>query len=196
MKTSTTVGVVVALIIAGGAWYWMLGGSSALIEKPLSQVYANTAEGFSLRLPSGYVTDEKYIYQELGPSKDISGIRFTIPAAVAAGTNLSTDSYISIEKIPNVRECTASLFLEQGTVQTITEGDTAYSVASSTGAAAGNRYEETVYALKGTNPCIAVRYLIHYGVFENYPAGTVREFDKRALLAAFDAIRRSLTITH
>ena len=64
----------------------------------------------------------------------------------------------------------------------------------STGAAAGNRYEETVYTLPGTNPCIAVRYFIHYGVFQNYPAGTVREFDQQALLASFDAIRHTLVI--
>ena len=71
-----------------------------------------------------------------------------------------------------------------------------YSVASSTGAAAGNRYEETVYALPGTNHCIAVRYFIHYGVIENYPVGLVREFDKKSLLKEFDTIRRTLNILH
>jgi hypothetical protein len=72
------------------------------------------------------------------------------------------------------------------------DGEMLYSVASSTGAAAGNRYDETVYALPGTNPCIAVRYFIHYGVIENYPAGTVRAFDEAALRSEFDAIRRTL----
>jgi hypothetical protein len=39
-----------------------------------------------------------------------------------------------------------------------------------------------------------VRYFIHYGVFQNYPAGMVREFDQQALLASFDAIRRTLVV--
>jgi len=39
MNTSTTIGVVVALIIAGGAWYWL--GSGALSTPPLGD-YKNT----------------------------------------------------------------------------------------------------------------------------------------------------------
>ena len=83
---------------------------------------------------------------------------------------------------------------QQVSTSTITDNGTIYSVASSTGAGAGNRYEETVYALPGTNPCVAVRYFIHYGVIENYPAGTVQAFNQPALLATFDAIRRTLVI--
>ncbi len=161
----------------------------------LPQVYANGADGFSIRLPAGYTTDESYRYQELGPGKEISGVKFTIPASVAASTNLSTDSYLSVEEIPQTRDCTAGLFMWQGTpAEELTDGDTTYSVASSTGAGAGNRYEETVYALPGTNPCIAVRYFIHYGVIQNYPEGAVREFDAQALHAQFDAMRRTLLI--
>ena len=159
----------------------------------LTQVYANSGYGFSIRTPEGYVSDESYRYQALGPGKDISGIKFTIPSSVATGTNLSSDSYISVEELPKVTACSAQLFLDHGApAETITDGDTTYSVASTTGAGAGNRYNETVYALPGTNPCIAVRYLIHYGVIENYPAGLVREFDEPALIAQFDAIRRTL----
>jgi len=166
----------------------------------LSQIYANSSEGFSLGLPSEYSVDESYTYQELGPNKDIFGIKFTIPTSVATGTNLGADSYLSVEQIPQANppavDCSASLFLDQGSISSVvTEGNTTYSVASSTGAGAGNRYEETVYALPGTNPCVAVRYFIHYGVIENYPAdGAVREFDKHALLSQFDAIRSTLII--
>ena len=161
----------------------------------LPQVYANSANGFSIRLPAGYATDESYRYQELGPGHDIPGIKFTIPESASAGTNLSADSYISVEEIPRAQECAAGLFLWQGVAaKELTDGDTTYSVASSTGAGAGNRYEETVYALPGTNPCIAVRYFIHYGVIQNYPEGAVREFDERALVAQFDAIRRTLVV--
>lgn len=71
---------------------------------------------------------------------------------------------------------------------------TFFNVASSTGAGAGNRYEEIVYAIPGTNPCQAVRYFIHYSFFENYPVGTVREFDKKTIVTQFDQIRRTLIL--
>ena len=160
----------------------------------LSQAFATSSLGFSIRYPQGYARDESYRYQELGPGKDIAGVKLTIPAALAAGTNLAADSYVSVEEIPQARDCSAALFLERGAAQDVVEGGTTYSVASTTGAGAGNRYEETVYAFPGTSPCIAVRYFIHYGVIENYPAGAVRAFDQQSLTDQFDAIRRTLTI--
>ena len=188
-----------ALVLEGGKEKSYLG-CITVVPQPsgtnLSQVYANGTEGFSFRLPEGYTTNASYRYQELGPGKDIIGTKFTIPASLAAGTNLAGDTYISVETIPQASTCTATLFLDApgAAPQQVTDNGVEYAVASSTGAGAGNRYEETVYALPGTNPCIAVRYFIHYGVFENYPAGSVRAFDRSALLAQFDAIRRTLTI--
>jgi membrane-bound inhibitor of C-type lysozyme len=160
----------------------------------LTEIYSNSDDRFSIRTPQGYTIDRAYQYQAFGPGKGISGVRFTIPATVATGTNLSADSYISVENLSPQQGCDARAFLAMGNVSTLREGMMTYSVASSTGAAAGNRYEEVVYALPETNPCIAIRYYIHYGVLANYPAGTVKEFDKEALLAEFDAIRRTLTI--
>ena len=160
----------------------------------LNQAYATSTLGFSIRYPRGYALDGSYRYQEFGPGKDIAGVKFTIPASVAQGTNLAADSYVSVEEIPQARDCVASLFLDHSAAHETVDGGTAYSVASSTGAGAGNRYEETVYALPGTNPCLAVRYLIHYGVIENYPKGAVRAFDQQALVRQFDAIRRTLVV--
>jgi membrane-bound inhibitor of C-type lysozyme len=163
----------------------------------LSQVYQNGTDGFSLRYPAGYVVDESYQYQELGPDKTINGIKFTIPESMATGTNLAGDSYVSVEEISQTQSqsCTADLFLDHAPASvSMDDGGMTYSVASTTGAGAGNRYEETVYALPGTNPCIAVRYFIHYGVLENYPPGVVTQFNEQAILSQFDQIRRSLTI--
>lgn len=170
----------------------------------LPQAYANGAEGFSLRLPAiaatstdnaGYRVDESYQYQALGPNKGIGGVRFGIPSSIATGTNLSQDSYLSVEQIPQTADCRATLFLEAGAAaQTVTDNGVEYSFASTTGAAVGNRYLEYVYAIPGTNPCVAVRYFIHYGAIQNYPEGMVREFDLDALLKGFDAIRRTLIL--
>ena len=165
----------------------------------LPKSYENGAMGFSLRYPTGFIVDDMFVYQELGPGKDIHGVKFTIPTSMATGTNLGKDSYLSVENIPNVQTCNASIFLDAGkglTLKTVDDSGTTYSIASSSGAGAGNRYEETVYAIPGTNPCLALRYFVHYSVFENYPAGTVKEFDKTALLDTFDLIRRTIVVGH
>jgi membrane-bound inhibitor of C-type lysozyme len=160
----------------------------------LTQSYANGSLGFSLRIPPDFSPNEAYEYQ-LSPSKTISGVKFTIPETLAAGTNLSVDSYLSVESMPQTASCTADLFIDGiHPPQQISEGDVEYSVATSSDAGAGNRYEETVYAIPGTNPCVAVRYFIHYGVVQNYPEGTVKEFDKQALLDLFDEIRQTLVL--
>lgn len=159
----------------------------------LPQVYASSTKGFSVRYPIGFEVNSEYHYQALGQGKDISGVKFTIAKAMTAGTNLSADSYISVEQIPGLTECSATPFLYQGVkVSTTTDGNTEYSVGTLSGAAAGNRYEETIYAIPGTNPCVAIRYFVHYGAIENYPSGAVQAFDKGLLIKQFDLVRRTL----
>ena len=161
----------------------------------LPGAYATSTGGFSVRYPAGYAVDDSYTYQALGPGKDIMGTKFTISAATATGTNLGADSYLSVESLPRAKSCIADLFLGDGaSAHEVTEGDMTYSFASSTGAGAGNHYEETVYALPGINSCTAVRYFVHYSVFENYPPGMVKEFNRAAILAQFNAIRHTLRV--
>lgn len=173
-------------------------GCVALANNPgdLPNSYVNQQGTFSIRYPDGYKVDPSYVYQELGPGKDINGVKFIIPEAMATGTNLSGfDTGLSVEEIPRIQNCTASLFLYGG-IKTMTETDNnvIYSVASTTGAAAGNRYEEDVWAIPDTNPCVALRYFIHSGNIYNYSPGTKREFDRTVLLSEFDAIRHSLVV--
>lgn len=163
-------------------------------DTSLPQIYESGSLGFSVRYPAGYTLAPGYQYEELGPGKEIQGVKFTIPASLSTGTNLGSDSYVSVEEIPDTADCSAALFLDHATATTETIGSTEYSVASTTGAGAGNRYEETVYALHGTNPCIGIRSFIHYGVFENYTPGSVKAFDRDTLLSQFDKVRDSLVV--
>jgi membrane-bound inhibitor of C-type lysozyme len=161
----------------------------------LPNVYHDGTIVFSIRYPADYTINKDYKYQELGPGKEISGVKFTIPSSMTAGTNLGQDSGVSVETIPSTQDCSASIFLYNNSVsQIVDENGTEYSFASSSDAGAGNRYEEYVWAIPGTNPCIAVRYFIHYSAIENYPEGAVSEFDRASLLNQFEKIRESLIV--
>jgi membrane-bound inhibitor of C-type lysozyme len=158
------------------------------------KTYSYVPLGISIKYPSGYTLNETYMYQGLG-EEGIPGVKMSVSSKETEGTNLSNDSGVSVEYIPNVSSCSASLFLYGSpAASTVTDGGVEYSVATVTDAGAGNLYEEKVYALKGQNPCLAVRYFIHSTQIANYPAGTKVEFNKTALLNSFDTIRRSLTL--
>lgn len=169
--------------------------SSTPVPSEFSEMYTQKTNGFSIYYKKGYTVDESYVYQ-MNPEKMIAGVKFTIPASMKAGTNLSTDTALSVEQIADTETCSADLFLDgPHTTEEKTENGTTYSFAATADAGAGNRYEETVYALVGTHPCRAVRYFIHYTNIQNYDPGTIREFDRSALLKEFDAMRKTLVVS-
>lgn len=167
------------------------GASTADLE-----TYTDTELDLTVQYPDDFILDEEYTYNDLGDGVVIEGVRFTIPESMATGTNLSSDSFVAIETMPDVTTCDASSFVPEGTAtSSVTDNGQLYSFATTTDAGAGNRYEEMIYAIPGTDPCLAVRYFIHYTALENYEEGTVTEFNRTDLIAIFDQIRRSLTIT-
>lgn len=192
----------IVIIAVGGYYLWHAqknSGSAAQGAAADTNTYATST--FSVVYPSDFTADASYIYDQVNPKKPISGVKFTIPGAMATGTNLSNDSYVAVEWLPRAKNCTGDIYLAANVrPQEVAEGGIMYSVASSTGAAAGNIYDETVYALSTSSPCTAVRYFIHSGNIGNYPApgepGSVREFDRAALMSAFDSIRHALLPAH
>jgi hypothetical protein len=153
------------------------------------KTYGSADYNFSIKYPPDFAVDATYKYTERGPGKDIPGVSFTIPESLRTGTNLSADTKISVEVLANKANCKATDFIDGAqTTETVTEGGVTYSVAKGGGAAAGNRYEEIVYAMPN---CQAIRYFIHSTNSANYDPGTVKEFDRAGLLELFDDIRRS-----
>ena len=151
--------------------------------------------GFSIAAPAGFTPDPAHDYTALGPGKDIKGFALTIPASLAKGTNLGADSYIAVETLPGTTPCTAAPFVDPPTAApSVTTNGITYSVATSSDAGVGNFYDETVYAVQGSSPCLAVRYFIHSLNISNYPTGTVTAFNGPALIAQFDAIRATLVV--
>ncbi len=161
-----------------------------------TSTYSSPAYGFSIVYPNSYRVDDGYAYEAFGPEKLIHGVKFEVPLSTATGTNLSSDTGLSIETLPRAKKCTGDIFLMQDVrPETRDEGGVSYSVATSSEGAAGNVYEEAVYAIPESSPCIAVRYFIHSSRIENYPEGALREFNRSALLAEFDEMRRSLVLS-
>lgn len=199
----TAVSVVVGVIILGlAAWFL----KDRFISTPQPQLetvatttwatytQATTTGGFSIEYPPGYSVNAAHVYS-FSPTKSINGVSFTVPMSVATGTNLSSDSYVSVEQLPRAKKCTGDIYLQANVnAREVVDGGATYSFASSTGAAAGNRYEEIIYALPNSSPCTAVRYYIHSTELTNYLEGTVRAYERAALLLEFDKIRQSLRL--
>lgn len=197
-------GFLVILLLVLGGYYLLQPAASApatstvTVPQQTAETYATSS--YTISYPAGFTVDPSYQYDQVNPNKPISGVKFTIPLSMATGTNLSTDTYISVETLPHAKNCTGDIYLAANVhPTTLTTASTTYSVATSSDAGAGNRYEESVYAIVGSNPCTAVRYYIHYGAIENYPPvgepGGVTEFNHDALIAAFDKIRDSLVFS-
>ena len=204
---SAIISLVVIICIAGAGFFaWKAFNSNPAPAVPVvaadtRNTYATST--YSVRYPGNFVLNAQYAYDQFGPKKLINGVKFSIPATMAmastsspqAGTNLSADTGVSVEQLPRAKNCTGDIYLMASvTAHNVTDNGTEYSFASSTGAAAGNRYEEHVYALATSSPCTAVRYFIHSSNISNYPAGMVSEFDRAALLGEFDKIRASLVL--
>ncbi len=199
----TALGIIIVLVLALGVWLSLRLGATApaAVNEPVATssipgwaTYSSAQ--FSIQYPVGYNADDAYTYTGMGPAQTIVGTKFTIDPATASGTNLSLDSYVSVELLPGaINSCSAEIYLQDAhSAGLLDQGGRRYSVATSSGAAAGNRYEEVVFATPVAGGCIAVRYMIHYGVLENYPAGAVLEFDRYSLLSQFDSIRRTLVL--
>ncbi len=164
-------------------------------------IFASSTMQLSLRYPKDFSLRRSYSYALRDPGAvPISGIKFMIPAALYQGTNLSGfDTGVSVEQLPEATStCSALVFLPNNGVEekSLTDKGVEYRVATFTGAAAGNRYDETVFVIKNAPLCTAVRYFIHSTNIGNYTQGTIKEFDKTALLAQFDKIRESLVFEH
>jgi hypothetical protein len=155
-------------------------------------VYHDARLGFTIAYPAGWSVDPHFT-RDMSPP--IRGVSFTVPSSLTKGTNLGSDTRLSVEHVAG--PCSAGRFLDSPQdVHDVTQDGRTYSVATANDAGAGNRYEETVYALANGKTCFGVHYFIHYSAIENFDPGTVKAFDRDGLVSAFDAMRRSLAFTN
>jgi hypothetical protein len=161
------------------------------------RAYGDARLGFSIDYPEGWSVDRDHVYAMPVHDNRLTGVAFTVPLGLSTHTNLSSNSYLAVESVEGVDDCNASDFLDQPTAEhSETRGSQTWSVATMGDAGAGNFYDETVYALEGSKPCLAIRYFIHSMNISNYPDGTVRQFDHAQLVDIFDKIRGTFALSH
>lgn len=198
--------VIVAVVGLGGYFAWqMYEGFKTASQTEEEQVpvvttkrYATTT--FAIQYPSNFTVNEMYQYTGV-PNKPVDGVQFTVPIEMAEGTNLDNDSGVSVEWLPRAQNCTGGIYvLDEVRAFEMSVGSTTYSVATTSGAGAGNVYEEHIYALPESDPCTAVRYFIHSsGIADSFSTTTgdatqIQKYDRATLLRAFDEMRNSLEL--
>ena len=160
------------------------------------RIYGDAKLGFSIAYPAKWHVDRAYVYPTPIDDARIAGVAFFIPPELAAHTNLSAGSYLSVESVPAAPSCQPSAFLVSiDTRREEDRGSLHWSVATAGDAGAGNIYDETLFALKGSRPCLAIRYFIHSTNFSNYSPGTIKQFDRVGLTKLFDRIRSTFALT-
>ena len=181
--------------LTGAAAIVLTAGACAAAAPAGWVTYGGGNQPFMLSHPADYVVNEQYTYDAMGPGKEIHGISFAIPARWWKGTNLSEDSRVSVEILPNASACTPDLFQDNATGSYVeTVGANTFNISKGGDAGAGNFYEDDVYAVANSKPCIAIRYFIHSHNIGNYDPGSVRAYDAEGLIREFDAIRKTLVI--
>ncbi len=193
MNTTYLFGAVAAaaLMAAAGGVAYVGAHQGTGAELGWSQYATST---FAVSYPPGFTPDPSY-NDDIAPGRRSHGVKFTVSTDLVAGTNLSPDSYVSVEMLPTLVGCSATPYLyDPQTMPTFNEEGHTYSFAKEDGAAAGSMYEERVYARTGEGVCVAVRYFIHYNNLGDYEEGTVTAFNRDSVLSQFDRVRRSLAI--
>ncbi len=151
-----------------------------------SLIYRNDEAGYTVQYPKGFFAVESG-RNPLNMNETFSGIFFNFPSSFVLGTNLSKESFISVETKVEIA-CTPKDFLmagNPGSTSTIQADGLTFKGQSASDAAAGNRYNETVYTTLHKNVCYGIRLFLHSGNIDNYDPGTVRAFDQAKIESLF-----------
>ena len=202
--SSLIAGALLVVLAVAGYFGWQALSNRAPAEPaqtPQEQVpvvqsttYASSTMKFSVSYPPKFTLEEPYAYTRVSPTKPISGVKFRVPASFTQGTDLASDSGVSIEQLPRANACAGDIYLKANVkAAPFADGTINYSVATSTEALGSDTFEEAIFAVTGSSPCIAVRYFLHTTAATGTATST-RAYDRAGLLAAFETIRRSLSV--
>ena len=123
-------------------------------------------------------------------------LTFTDPSFYAPRTNL-IEAYLQLAASADpavVSTCTQpSTQVPETVTGSVNIHNHAFTRSEFSGAAAGNRYDQVIYRSVWQDKCFEVVFLIHSANIGNYPAGTVVEFDRAALINQFETVLNTFT---
>jgi photosystem II stability/assembly factor-like uncharacterized protein len=154
---------------------------------------------FDGKIPVGISYTDEFAPTEVQAPVNIKGtsmvtLTFIDPAFYSPRTTLS-EAYLVLAATRNpaiVSTCTQpSTQVTETVTGEVSVNNYTFTRSEFNGAAAGNRYDQITYRTVWANNCIEVVFLIHSTNIGNYPAGTVVEYDRAALLSKFESILNS-----
>lgn len=161
-------------------------------------VYSDQSKSFSFTFPTDFsIAGSAVGYtQDWSVNATTSGMvlaHIEVPKSFEAGTNFGDARFtVGTSADPSaIAECLTSPKGNYGSTTPVTMNGVPFTKITFTGAGAGNRYDTTSYRAVRGNQCYAVEYTIHYGVIENYPVGTVKEFDEARVQSALEKMVQS-----
>jgi hypothetical protein len=156
-----------------------------------SVVYHDPLYDFSISYPSTVLLKTEG-FGGYVPLTETPLIAFTLNPDMFRGTNLGEAGvYIGASSTPSiVASCThASLQAGETTAtSSITVHGTTFSVFDSTGAGAGNIYDEKTYRTLVHGACLEIVELLHSSQIGNYPPGKVVAFDRTRFSGILEAM--------
>jgi hypothetical protein len=161
-----------------------------------SQVYFDAQFGFSLTRPaSALVVDQGF--EGYLPLTQTAVVAFTLPDQLFAGTNLTEAGvYIGASSSAAAVSQWDAPVADLGEKAAGSEdiGGVTFAVFTSTGAAAGNIYDEKVFRTLHDGICFEIVELLHSGEIGNY-GPEVKQFDRARFAGYLEAIVRSFAFT-
>lgn len=158
------------------------------------RTYSDPSKLFEIDYP------DFYIVSATTPTSDDYGVlqhvvRVQSPEQERVGSNLIESSVLVgySKKAQDVRSCITA-HTGETKLGAITVSGNEYTIYTNDGAAAGNFYQTVRYRTLKNQTCFEASLMMHSGNIGNYPAGTVKEFDRAATLERLKAIFYSLRL--
>jgi hypothetical protein len=167
-----------------------------------SDTFTDQSNTFSFSYPSGLsVTGDGGGYsQNWMVNATTSGMvlaQISVPQSYVPGTNFADAKFTVGTSADPSALATCLTYNPTGgpktAAATSTINGTTYTVLQSSDAGAGNYYDTTSYRTLRNSQCYAIEYTIHYANFQNFPKGTVTQFNEAALKTTLDGVAQSFT---
>lgn len=187
--------IIIVLGLFGGYYYYMAGKGPVPQSEVKSFTWTtskNTALGYELSYPKGAMMYKAGTVAETGmlnPNKKIKKDRFVVTSDYTKGTNLASDSGVTIEVYDSTQLCQAEYVPENFTAApSVTINGNTFSVATSEGVGAGNLYRHQLYKTIKDGKCYVAIAITHSTSVGAYPVGEVTEYNKAELMEIYNKV--------